>query len=95
MSVLNDKQIAAARLRIGELDGRSDLIDTVRHWQKLCTATISEVSELRGAVKERDARIKELERALSSILELNPANPAAIKVAREMAKQALGRGGDA
>ena len=48
------------------------------------------VERWRNEAVESAVRIKVLENTLSTILELNPANPAAIKVAREMAKQAMG-----
>ena len=50
------------------------------------------VERWRNEAVESAVRIKVLGNTLATILELNPANPAAIKVAQAMAKQALRRG---
>ncbi len=67
------------------------LRESVERWQKWYAEAIEQLADSRLHARELDARIRELERTLAAILELNPASPAAIKVAREMAKQALER----
>ena len=97
MSVLTDEQINAweRTLKTGGSKlpraNALDMIDTIRYQQRLYSVAVDEMSECHAVGKEHVARIKELERTLAAILELNPANPAAIKVAHEMANQALGR----
>ena len=58
--------------------------ETVERWRKWHAEAIEQLA---------DSRLygRELERTLAAILELNPANPAAIKEAHTMAKQALRR----
>ena len=68
-----------------------ELYDSLQRWRKMCSEVTEQLADSRLHGREADARIKELEKTLTAILELNPASPAAIKVAREMAKQALER----
>ncbi len=72
------------------------LLDAIRYGSRKFPFQIWDDGEFcaEELIKTLDA-IESCERTLAAILELNPSNPAAIKVAREMAKQALGRYGDA
>ena len=85
MSVLNDGPTGRTSWTAEELG------DSLQRWRKWYAEAIRQLADSRLHARELDARIKELERTLAAILELNPANPAAIKVAREMTNQALGR----
>ncbi len=69
-----------------------ELYDSLQRWRKMCSEATEQLADSRLHGREADVRIKELERTLAAIIELDPASPAAIRVAQTMAKRAMGRG---
>ncbi len=53
------------------------LQESVARWRKWYAEAIEQLADSRLHARELESRIKELERTLAAVLELNPANPAA------------------